>query len=73
METKSRKPAKAKLSKDCACYVLITCGKPSKTGEMQVAMSYEGDEVLASYLIHGAQQMLDEKQATSNEPPILFF
>ena len=48
------------LQKDNACYILITCGKPSKDGNMQVEMSYEGDAFLASYLIEGAQSVIDD-------------
>lgn len=48
------------LAKNNACYILITCGKPSKNGDMQVEMSYEGDVFLASYLIENAQSVLDE-------------
>lgn len=49
------------LSKDHACYILITCDKPSSDGNMNVNMSYEGDNFLVSYLIQGAQNLIDEK------------
>lgn len=52
---------KEKLRDEYACYILITCGEPSSGGEMQVEMSYEGDEVLASYLIDHAQQLFEER------------
>jgi hypothetical protein len=42
------------------CYVVITCGKPSKEGKMNVEMFYEGDPVLASYLIDSASNMIDD-------------
>ena len=41
----------------CAAYVLITCAKPNAKGEMQVEMTYEGDEALASYLVKSAGNM----------------
>ena len=53
---------KAELSKDHACYVLVTCNTPSEDGKMQVEMSYEGDPVLAAYLLQGAQNFLEEQE-----------
>lgn len=50
------------LAKDHECYVLITCGKPCKDGNMDVEMSYNGDPALASYLLQGAQTLIDEQQ-----------
>ena len=47
------------LAKQYACYVLITCDEPTEDGNMNVQMSYEGDTVLASYLVEGAQTVLD--------------
>lgn len=47
------------LRDDQACYVLITCGKPSPDGKMSVEMTYEGDPVLASYLLENAQGFID--------------
>lgn len=48
------------LAKNHACYVLITCDHPNLTGDMEVKMSYEGDATLASYLLQGAQTLIDE-------------
>jgi hypothetical protein len=48
------------LSENNACYVLITCAAPSADGKMNVQMFYDGDEVLASYLVDNAQQAFDE-------------
>jgi hypothetical protein len=48
------------LEKNHSCYILITCGKPSKRGDMQVEMSYEGDAYLAAYLIESAQGIIDD-------------
>jgi hypothetical protein len=49
------------LSENNACYVLITCKEPTLEGKMDVEMSYEGDEVLASYLVDNAQQVFDDR------------
>jgi hypothetical protein len=46
------------------CYVLITCTTPSKEGNMQVNLTYEGDESLASYLIENAQMLLNPEQSS---------
>ena len=48
------------LSKNNACYVLITCADPSSDGKMDVQMFYDGDEILASYLVDSAQQAFVE-------------
>lgn len=48
------------LEKNHACYILITCEKPSADGNMQVEMSYEGDACLAAYLIESAQEIIDD-------------
>jgi hypothetical protein len=47
------------LGENTACYVLITCSAPSEDGKMDVQMFYEGDEVLASYLVDNAQQVFE--------------
>ncbi len=56
---------KKALSDNNACYVLITCGSPSKDGKMEVEMSYDGDEVLAAYMVDNAQQIFDNHSKTS--------
>lgn len=43
------------------CYVLISCYEPNEEGHMNVEMTYEGDKILASYLIKSAQGMLDKE------------
>ncbi len=48
------------LAEKHACYVLITCDPPNDDGQMQVAMTYEGDPMLAAYLLQGAQSYIDE-------------
>ncbi len=51
------KPARrgSKLQSDTAGYVLITCTQPNSKGQMEVNLTYEGDRVLASYLLKSAQ------------------
>ncbi len=61
MTNKMSKSVKKELSKNHACYVLITCEKPSEDGNMHVEMTYEGDASLASYLLQGAQNIIDEQ------------
>lgn len=60
MNSADQKRIRKKLSKDNVCYVLITCALPSDDGNMQVEMTYEGDAALASYLLVGAQSLIDE-------------
>lgn len=60
MKRDDQKHIKQKLAKKHACYVLITCDEPTENGEMQVQMSYEGDAALASYLLQGAQNIIEE-------------
>lgn len=50
------------LSKKHLCYVLITCDAPSKDGQMDVNMTYEGDAALAAYLLQGAQSFIDDQE-----------
>ena len=61
MKAKKGKRIKDSLAKNHACYVLITCDQPKEDGQMQVEMSYEGDPTLASYLLQGAQTIIDEE------------
>jgi hypothetical protein len=60
--TKNEVPRDIKkvLSKQNACYVLITCGEPSEDGEMKVEMTYEGDRILAAYLLESAQGFIED-------------
>ena len=53
------------LEKDFEGYVLVTCRPAESDGKMQVEMSYDGDPVLAAYLMEGAQEYLDEEDADS--------
>ncbi|MBA3722606.1 MAG: hypothetical protein H0W88_09425 [Parachlamydiaceae bacterium] len=50
------------LDKNPSCYVLITCGEPSEDGKMNVEMTYQGDVTLASYLLQGAQTLIDHAE-----------
>lgn len=44
-----------------ACYVLITCDEPGQGGEMEVQLNYEGDPILAAYLLDNARAYVDEQ------------
>lgn len=56
------KRLKDMLSKDHSCYVVITCGKPNgPDGTMDVQMEYEGDPLVASFLLQGAQERIDQE------------
>lgn len=61
MKSNKQKQLRDTLSKNHACYVLITCDEPTDDGNMKVEMTYEGDVNLAAYLLQGAQSIIDEK------------
>lgn len=50
------------LAKEYAGFVLVTCKQPENNGGMQVEMTYDGDPILAAYLLEGAQGYLDEEE-----------
>lgn len=52
-------------SKKNACTIFISCQEPTEDGKMQVEMTCEGDELLASYLLQSAQNILDNQSSTS--------
>ncbi|MCH9627041.1 MAG: hypothetical protein S4CHLAM2_06750 [Chlamydiales bacterium] len=55
------------LKEDQACCIVITCGQPSADGKMSVEMSYEGDPILASYLLENAQGFIEhDEEGISN-------
>ncbi len=62
MKRDEQERIKKTLAKNHACYVLITCDEPSDDGEIEVEMSYEGDAALASYLLQGAKDIMDESE-----------
>lgn len=62
MNSRSRKHLQEALDKNPSCYVLITCGDPTEDGQMQVKMTYQGDAMLASYLLQGAQLYIDQEE-----------
>lgn len=67
MDSKKADKLKKALGKDNACYVVITCALPTEDGKMDVEMTYEGDETLASYLLENAQQIMDDRLKNSVE------
>lgn len=56
---------KKDLGEDCACFVLITCTQPDAGGKMEVALHYEGDEILASFLVENAAQVFEDRNISS--------
>lgn len=65
MKSAERDRIDEKLAKNNLCYVLVTCAESAADGNMQVEMSYQGDAALASYLLQGAQEMIDDKEECS--------
>ena len=65
---------KETLAKNHTCYVLLTCDESKTDGEMKVEMSYEGDATLAAYMLHGAQNFMDDKveEDALDNPPDIF-
>jgi len=61
----SSKIEKIKRKQKNACYVLITCGEPNAEGKMNVEMTYEGEPLLAAYLLENAQSIIDERISNS--------
>ncbi len=49
-------------TKKNACTIHISCNEPSEDGQMQVEMTYEGDHVLAAFLLENAQSILSDQQ-----------
>ncbi len=45
----------------CACCVIITCSESSKDGKMEVEMSFDGEESLASFLVDNAAQIFEDR------------
>jgi len=59
------------LEKDFEGYVLVTCKPACPEGKMQVEMSYDGDPVLAAYLMEGASEYLEEEEAEQPDMELL--
>lgn len=62
MDKGHRKHLQSVMNNNFSCYVLITCGKPTQEGEMEVEMTYEGDPALAAYLLQGARVVMEQKE-----------
>ena len=50
---------KASRNDENECSILITCKKPTKDGKMAVELTYEGDPILANFLLENAQGAID--------------
>jgi len=66
MDSKIDNEIKDKLASKHLCYVLITCDEPTEDGHMNVEMAYDGDPVLAAYLLQGAQAYFEENETEHN-------
>lgn len=53
---------KISLKEEAACYILISCGEPSDDGKISVEMTYEGDPILATYLLQSAQGFIEDQE-----------
>ncbi|NGX38450.1 MAG: hypothetical protein K1000chlam2_01624 [Chlamydiae bacterium] len=53
--------------KKSACKICISCNEPNEDGKMHVEMTYEGDEILAAYLLENAQSILGGQLSPSSE------
>ncbi len=65
-----REKLKRQLSEHYSCYVLITCEESDESGKMQVEMSYDGDPVVAAYLLEGAQDFIDADENDGDQFPL---
>ncbi len=50
------------LKEEQACCIVITCGQPSEDGKMAVELTYEGDPMLASFLLENAQGLINQEE-----------
>lgn len=72
MKKSSLKHIQEVLQKDLSCCVLIACEHPSDGGAMQVELTYQGDPILATYLLQHAQGLIEEEieQESSREAQV---
>lgn len=74
MRKSTLKNIREALTKDLASCVLITCEYPENNGQMKVELNYHGDPTLVSFLLQGAQQLVDEETELTEQPqPALSF
>ncbi len=62
MKNMAKKRLSSKQQNKMLCCVSITCSSPKNNGEMQVEMSYEGDNTLIAYLLQSAQKFIEEQE-----------
>lgn len=62
----SEVPMRRRTKKN-ACTIMISCQEPAEDGKMHVEMTYEGDEVLAAFLIESAQSIFDHQRNDSSK------
>lgn len=61
MQKGKDEPLSQILRQGKACCVVISCGEPQADGRMDVEMSYEGDPVLAAYLLDSARHQIEQE------------
>jgi hypothetical protein len=61
MKNADRDRIDEKLAKNNLCYVLVTCDTSTVDGNMQVRMSSQGDAALASLMLQGALEIIEDK------------
>lgn len=54
------KQVKNMMTDDHLSYVLVTCRKSNSKDQLEVQMTFDGDPVLASYLVKGAQDQFEQ-------------
>ncbi len=58
-EPSDHEKVEALVNESNLSYILITCTSPSQAGQMNVEMSWKGDEDVIGYLIQNAQARLE--------------
>ena len=67
MNSRCKKHLQEALKNNPSCCLFITCQEPSENGEMQVQMTHHGDPTLLSYILQGAQSIIDNEEAEERE------
>lgn len=68
MKSSLHQELEERLSTRETSYVLITCERDFEGGPLEVEMSYGGDDpILASYLLSGAQAVINEEVDEDSE------
>ncbi len=68
-QTASKEHLEELCKEDKACYIVLSCGTPDADGNMDVKMTYDGDPVLAAYLLQNACIRLEDQ--LESDPDVL--